>query len=155
MGSSSYFLLKIKKNDKKSEMNIIQLQYNLEFLLDVIRKQNQEEIKLRCLKVIHLYSIYLIGNRNYLKQYQENKITIFGILDQLISDVCHTLNNQYGPGCVPAQVPPAVPPVPLPPAIAAPVPPAPLPPAPLPPVLTMNVIQSLCDEMSKLAYGQN
>ena len=55
-------------------MNVGQLQYNLEFLLDQIRKKNQDEVKTGCLKMIHRYSIYFLGNRNYLQQYQEERI---------------------------------------------------------------------------------
>jgi hypothetical protein len=114
-------------------MNITQLQYNLEYLLNLIRKKNQEEIEIGGLKIIHRYSIYFIGNRNYIQHYQENKITLFGILDQLISDLCHALNNQYA--AVPG--------------------PAPGPAPGMSQRIDLDVIQGLCEEMSNLAYGHN
>ena len=110
-------------------MNIQQIEYNFRFLLDEIQKKNQEEIKTGCLKIVHRYSMYFNGNRNYLQLFQENKITIFGILDQLVSDLCHTLTNQYGPPG----------------------------PGPVPGIagqrIDVIVVQELCSELSRIAYG--
>jgi hypothetical protein len=85
-------------------MNIIQIEYNLTFILDELRKRNQEDIKTKCLQFIHRNSMYYIGNRNYLQQYKENKITIFGLLDQLVSDFCNTLTQQNVPAVTPGMM---------------------------------------------------
>lgn len=109
-------------------MNTQQIEFNLKFLVDEIRKKNQEEIKTICLKTIHRYSMYFIGNRNHLQQFQENKITIFGLLDQLVTDITNILTNQYAPGAA------AVPGNGL-------------------QRLDLSTVQDLCSELCSIAYG--
>jgi hypothetical protein len=104
-------------------MNVIQLQHNLNHLLCEVKKKNQEEIKRECLKLIHRYCIYFIGNKNYLQDYNDNKITLLGILDQLIIDICQT----FVPGPV-AMVPGGL-------------------------GINVSMIQELCSELSMIAYG--
>lgn len=112
-------------------MNIQQIEFNLKFLVDEIRKKNQEEIKTICLKTIHRYSMYFIGNRNHLQQFQENKITIFGLLDQLVTDISNILTNQYGPpGSVVAHLPGN--------GFQR---------------LDLSTVQDLCSELCSIAYG--
>lgn len=79
-------------------MNVAQIQYHLRHIVKQIANKNRGEIESECLRVIHKYSMYFIGNKDYLQDYQDNKITFFGLLSQLVEDICITLANQYGPG---------------------------------------------------------
>lgn len=113
-------------------MNILQLQNNLDYLLNEIQNKSQHEIKIESLRFIHQYSIYFIGNKNYLQDYRENKITLFGVLDQLIKDFCNTITIQYGHAAP----------------VAAPAP------APAPGTrIELSTVKELCSDLSKIVYG--
>jgi len=106
-------------------MNVQQFQNNLDYLLNEIQNKPQHEIKIQCLRFIHQYSIYFIGNKNYLQDYQENKITLFGVLDQLIKDFCNTLTIQYAAPAVPV------------PGMR----------------IELSTVKELCSDLSKIVYG--
>lgn len=106
-------------------MNVQQFQNNLDYLLNEIQNKPQHEIKIQCLRFIHQYSIYFIGNKNYLQDYQENKITLFGVLDQLIKDFCNTLTIQYAAPAAPAAGT----------------------------RIELSTVKELCSDLSKIVYG--
>lgn len=146
-------------------MNIIQINYHLEYLIKKLSQKNQEEIKSECLKIVHKYSMFMNGNKNHLKDFDDKKITIYGLLDQLFSDISNTIMMNQGISPVSSITPAHIvaPALPVFPQGAAPAPlPAPLPgaaPAPLPapgpmnvPVVGLNHIQELFSDLCKIAY---
>ncbi len=95
---------------------MIQIQYHLEDLINNInlKYQNNKIEEKDCIRLIHKYCMYFLGNKNHLKDYRDNKITIIGLMYQLIDDICN--NQSYAPASVPVPSPVPVPQAPAPPA---------------------------------------
>jgi hypothetical protein len=73
-------------------MNIGQLEFVLEHLMKRIRtKIDGAEDKSKFLSFIYKYSIYYVGNRNYLLEYEEKQTTLFGLFTQLKTDILQSM----------------------------------------------------------------
>ena len=109
-------------------MNIGQLSYNFEYLLEEIKNKNQTcVLKMECLKLVHKYSMYFNGNKNYFEDYADKKMTSFGLLSQLVSDIINNLSGAANAPAVPIQVPVGM-------------------------RIELFTIQELCTDLCKLAY---
>jgi hypothetical protein len=104
--------------------NNIQIIHNIEHLFEMIKNKEQSELfKTSMLKVVHKYAKYFSGNRNHFQEYSQNRITVFGLISQLKTDIVENIRqhdlvcpcgaqNCHVPG--PAVPGPAVPGLPVP-----------------------------------------
>jgi hypothetical protein len=80
-------------------MNFNQIGFHLDYLIDKIKLNQQED---KCMEIIHQFSPYFIGNKNYLEELNQKRITKLGILHQLKNDI---LELSKPPAPMPAPVP--------------------------------------------------
>ncbi len=106
-------------------MNLNQLENTLNYLVKNTRYRIQGN-KIKTISFIQKYSIHFIGNRNYLQEFDDDQITLYGILVNLKNDILQTLRT----------VPLGAPPVP-----AMPVGPVPM---------NVEQIQDLIQDLSEL-----
>jgi hypothetical protein len=82
-------------------MNYQQLEFTIEYLFHMMRQKLEgEHDPNKFLQFIYQYSIYFIGNRNYLVDYEEKRITMSGLLFQLKQDLIQHLRGPVASGPV-------------------------------------------------------
>lgn len=81
-------------NESFSKMNWVQVSWHLDYLLDKIRNNQSED---EMMTLIHCFSGYLLGNRNYLDEISQKKMTRYGLLCKLKDDICEQTHAPANP----------------------------------------------------------
>jgi len=84
-------------------MNWVQVSHHMDYLLEKIQNNQCED---ELMKMIHCYAGYLLGDRNYIEEVKQKRMTKFGLLCKIKDDI---LEQSRGPGLVPALGPAPVP----------------------------------------------
>jgi hypothetical protein len=111
-------------------MNWAQISHHLDYLMEQIQNNHQED---EIMSIIHLHAGYLIGNRNYLEEIQQRRITKYGLLCKLKDDLIYQAQGH-------AAVHPAI------------HPPVPAPGHPGPCQVSLQVIQDFTQSLCKVVY---
>ena len=85
-------------------MNLNQVEITLNHVVKNCRYRIQQN-KIKTLSLIQKYSLHFIGNRNYLQEFEDDQITLYGILVNLKNDILQTLRGAPAPGALPAPLP--------------------------------------------------
>jgi hypothetical protein len=73
------------------KMNYRQISFHLDYLLEKIKNNFLEE---EFMPIVHSFSGYFQGNRNYMDDLVQHRISKYGLLCRLKEDLC----DQYIPG---------------------------------------------------------
>lgn len=80
-------------------MNWIQVSHHIDYLLEKIQNNQCED---ELMKMIHSYAGYLLGNRNYIEEVKQKRMTKFGLLCKIKEDI---LEQSRVPTPAPAPAP--------------------------------------------------
>lgn len=81
-------------------MNWNQVSHHLDYLLEKVKKNEMDE---QIMPIIHSYAGYLLGDRNYIEEVHQKRMTRFGLLCKIKEDIFQQITGPaVAPGLGPA-----------------------------------------------------